>query len=130
MVALTAACFSDAVENLKQSPQMNNAWATADSTLALSAVLLSNHGDFLASEHCFLSDCFFSQENELQGFLQENKHLSLQWFNSSHKASEHEKVRGEEALHNSFRVLKHSFTELLTRINVSSSQIEASLSSL
>lgn len=62
IVALTAACFSDAMENLKQSPQMNNAWATADNTLALSAVVLSicNHGDFLASEHCFLSDCFFS----------------------------------------------------------------------
>ncbi|XP_037536626.1 RIMS-binding protein 2 [Nematolebias whitei] len=34
-------------------------------------------------------------ENELQGFLQENKHLSLQWFNSSHKASEYEKVKSE-----------------------------------
>ncbi|KAM3611648.1 uncharacterized protein V6R79_022024 [Siganus canaliculatus] len=36
-------------------------------------------------------------ENELQGFLQENKHLSLQLFSSSHKASQHEKVKSEYA---------------------------------
>ncbi|XP_024866140.2 RIMS-binding protein 2 isoform X17 [Kryptolebias marmoratus] len=36
-------------------------------------------------------------ENELQGFLQENKHLNLQWFNSSHKAAEYEKVKSEYA---------------------------------
>uniref|UniRef100_A0A1A8Q8Y2 Peripheral-type benzodiazepine receptor-associated protein 1 n=1 Tax=Nothobranchius rachovii TaxID=451742 RepID=A0A1A8Q8Y2_9TELE len=36
-------------------------------------------------------------ENELQGFLQENKHLNLQWFNNSHKASEYEKVKSEYA---------------------------------
>lgn len=130
-VSLMAACFSDAVrstaENLKQSPQMNNAWAVADNTLALSAALLSNHGDFLGSKHYFLSDSFFflAQENELQGFLQENKHLNLQWFNSSHRSSEYEKVRGEEGLK-----LKYSFTELLTWLRFSSSCITASLASL
>uniref|UniRef100_A0A3B3C8M7 RIMS-binding protein 2 n=1 Tax=Oryzias melastigma TaxID=30732 RepID=A0A3B3C8M7_ORYME len=36
-------------------------------------------------------------ENDLQDFLQENKHVNLQWFNSSHKASEHEKVKLEYA---------------------------------
>ncbi|XP_076586092.1 RIMS-binding protein 2 isoform X2 [Chaetodon auriga] len=36
-------------------------------------------------------------ENELQDFLQENKHLNLQLFNSSHKASEYEKVKSEYA---------------------------------
>ncbi|XP_027889688.1 RIMS-binding protein 2 isoform X13 [Xiphophorus couchianus] len=36
-------------------------------------------------------------ENELQEFLQENKHLNLQWFNNSHKASEYEKVKSEYA---------------------------------
>ncbi|KAM8759482.1 RIMS-binding protein 2 isoform 2-T2 [Acanthopagrus schlegelii] len=36
-------------------------------------------------------------ENELQDFLQENKHLSLQLFNNSHKASEYEKVKSEYA---------------------------------
>ncbi|XP_041644519.1 RIMS-binding protein 2 isoform X4 [Cheilinus undulatus] len=36
-------------------------------------------------------------ENELQDFLQENKHFNLQLFNSSHKASEHEKVKSEYA---------------------------------
>ncbi|XP_047238435.1 RIMS-binding protein 2 isoform X15 [Girardinichthys multiradiatus] len=35
-------------------------------------------------------------ENELQEFLQENKHLNLQWFNS-HKASDYEKVKTEYA---------------------------------
>lgn len=121
LVSLMAACFSDAVrstaENLKQSPQMNNAWAVAVNTLALSAVLLSNHGDFLGSKHYFIFVFFFfAQENELQAFLQENKHLNLQWFNSSHRASEYEKVRGEEGLK-----LKYSFTELLTWLSISSS---------
>ncbi|XP_044222338.1 RIMS-binding protein 2 isoform X3 [Thunnus albacares] len=36
-------------------------------------------------------------ENELQDFLQENKHLSLQLFSNSHKASEYEKVKSEYA---------------------------------
>ncbi|XP_047447715.1 RIMS-binding protein 2 isoform X18 [Mugil cephalus] len=36
-------------------------------------------------------------ENELQDFLQENKHLNLHLFNNSHKASEHEKVKSEYA---------------------------------
>nr|XP_019949539.1 PREDICTED: RIMS-binding protein 2 isoform X9 [Paralichthys olivaceus] len=36
-------------------------------------------------------------ENELQDFLQENKHLNLQLFNNSHKASENEKVKSEYA---------------------------------
>ncbi|XP_054906466.1 RIMS-binding protein 2 isoform X6 [Poeciliopsis prolifica] len=36
-------------------------------------------------------------ENELQEFLQENKHLNLQWFNNSHKASDYEKVKSEYA---------------------------------
>ncbi|XP_017162161.1 RIMS-binding protein 2 isoform X9 [Poecilia reticulata] len=36
-------------------------------------------------------------ENELQEFLQENKHLNLQWFNNSHKATEYEKVKSEYA---------------------------------
>ncbi|XP_049435028.1 RIMS-binding protein 2 isoform X1 [Epinephelus fuscoguttatus] len=36
-------------------------------------------------------------ENELQDFLQENKHLNLQLFNNSHKASEYEKVKSEYA---------------------------------
>ncbi|XP_068461088.1 uncharacterized protein [Clinocottus analis] len=36
-------------------------------------------------------------ENELQDFLQENKHLNLQLFNSSHKTSEYEKVKSEYA---------------------------------
>ncbi|XP_061586739.1 RIMS-binding protein 2 isoform X11 [Cololabis saira] len=36
-------------------------------------------------------------ENELQDFLQENNHLNLQWFNSSRKATEYEKVKAEYA---------------------------------
>ncbi|XP_071338413.1 RIMS-binding protein 2 isoform X3 [Trachinotus anak] len=36
-------------------------------------------------------------ENELQDFLQENKHLNLQLFKNSHKASEYEKVKSEYA---------------------------------
>ncbi|XP_039659342.1 RIMS-binding protein 2 isoform X16 [Perca fluviatilis] len=36
-------------------------------------------------------------ENELQDFLQENKHLNLQFFNNSHKTSEYEKVKSEYA---------------------------------
>ncbi|XP_051806313.1 RIMS-binding protein 2 isoform X15 [Acanthochromis polyacanthus] len=36
-------------------------------------------------------------ENELQDFLKENKHLNLQLFNNSHKASEYEKVKSEYA---------------------------------
>nr|XP_057927966.1 RIMS-binding protein 2 isoform X21 [Doryrhamphus excisus] len=36
-------------------------------------------------------------ENELQDFLQENTHLSLQFFNSSHKSSEYERVKTEYA---------------------------------
>ncbi|XP_035813449.2 RIMS-binding protein 2 isoform X14 [Amphiprion ocellaris] len=36
-------------------------------------------------------------ENELQDFLKENKHLNLQLFNNSHKASEYEKVKSEHA---------------------------------
>ncbi|XP_034548249.1 RIMS-binding protein 2 isoform X2 [Notolabrus celidotus] len=36
-------------------------------------------------------------ENELQDFLQENKHLNLQLFNNSYKASENEKVKSEYA---------------------------------
>ncbi|XP_068166355.1 RIMS-binding protein 2 isoform X4 [Antennarius striatus] len=36
-------------------------------------------------------------ENELQDFLQENKHLNLHLFNNSHKASEYEKVKSEYA---------------------------------
>lgn len=34
----------------------------------------------------------FAQENELQDFLQENKHLSLQLYNSGHKATKYEQV--------------------------------------
>ena len=62
--------------------------------LGLIAVLWSNHGDILGTQHCFL---FSSQENELQDFLQENKHLNLQLFNNSPKASGYEKVRGKLA---------------------------------
>ncbi|XP_054628063.1 RIMS-binding protein 2 isoform X17 [Dunckerocampus dactyliophorus] len=36
-------------------------------------------------------------ENELQDFLQENAHLSLQFFNSSHKSSAYERVKTEYA---------------------------------
>ncbi|KAM4576553.1 RIMS-binding protein 2 isoform 14-T16 [Odontesthes bonariensis] len=36
-------------------------------------------------------------ENELQDFLEERKHLNLQWFNNRHKASEYEKVKSEYA---------------------------------
>ncbi|AWP06708.1 putative RIMS-binding protein 2-like [Scophthalmus maximus] len=36
-------------------------------------------------------------ENERQDFLQKNKHLNLHLFNSSHKASEYEKVKSEYA---------------------------------
>uniref|UniRef100_A0A3Q3GQB3 RIMS-binding protein 2 n=1 Tax=Labrus bergylta TaxID=56723 RepID=A0A3Q3GQB3_9LABR len=36
-------------------------------------------------------------ENELQDFLQDNKHLNLQFFNNSHKGSDHEKVKSEYA---------------------------------
>ncbi|XP_032373209.1 RIMS-binding protein 2 isoform X20 [Etheostoma spectabile] len=36
-------------------------------------------------------------ENELEDFLQENKHLNLQFFNNSHKTSEYEKVKFEYA---------------------------------
>ncbi|XP_075903161.1 RIMS-binding protein 2 isoform X2 [Nelusetta ayraudi] len=36
-------------------------------------------------------------ENELQDFLQENKHLSLQLYNSGHKASKYEQVKSEYA---------------------------------
>ncbi|XP_061842068.1 RIMS-binding protein 2 isoform X16 [Nerophis lumbriciformis] len=36
-------------------------------------------------------------ENELQDFLQENTHLSLQFFNSGHKSSEYERVKTEYA---------------------------------
>lgn len=89
--------FQNMPENLELSPHMNNAWPIANSTLGLHAMLWSNHGDFLASKHCFLSACF-AQENELQEFLQENKHLNLQLFNNSHKAPEYEKVRGDMPL--------------------------------
>lgn len=73
---------------------MNNAWAIANKMLGLSAVLWSNHGVVLGSKHSFL---FASQENERQDFLQKNKHLNLHLFNSSHKASEYEKVRGKSS---------------------------------
>ncbi|KAG8012190.1 hypothetical protein GBF38_004678, partial [Nibea albiflora] len=36
-------------------------------------------------------------ENEIQDFLQENKHFNLQLLNNSHKASEYEKVKSEYA---------------------------------
>ncbi|XP_058492134.1 RIMS-binding protein 2 isoform X15 [Solea solea] len=36
-------------------------------------------------------------ENELQDFLQENKHVNLQLYNSNHKVSEYEKVKSEYA---------------------------------
>ncbi|XP_061762898.1 RIMS-binding protein 2 isoform X17 [Nerophis ophidion] len=36
-------------------------------------------------------------ENELQDFLQENTHLGLRFFNSSHKSSEYERVKTEYA---------------------------------
>ena len=80
---------------------MNNSYAIANKTLGFSAELWPNNGDLLGSNHCFLF-ASFAQENELQDFLQENKHLNLQLFNNSHKASEYEKVRGKKALVSTF----------------------------
>lgn len=50
----------------------------------------SNRGDVLGSKE--FHSVSFAQENELQDFLQENKHLSLQLYNSGHKASKYEQV--------------------------------------
>ncbi|KAM7391645.1 hypothetical protein PAMP_022321 [Pampus punctatissimus] len=44
-----------------------------------------------------LSNIGVTQENEIQDFLQGNKHLSLQLFSNSHEASEYEKVKSEYA---------------------------------
>lgn len=50
----------------------------------------SNRGDVPDSKEFSSVSC--AQENELQDFLQENKHLSLQLYNSGHKTSKYEQV--------------------------------------
>uniref|UniRef100_A0A671TME3 RIMS-binding protein 2 n=1 Tax=Sparus aurata TaxID=8175 RepID=A0A671TME3_SPAAU len=61
-------------------------------------------------------------ETELQDFLQENKHLSLQLFNNSHKASEYEKHMREAAERRQQLELEHE--QALAVLNAKQQEID------
>ncbi|XP_032373201.1 RIMS-binding protein 2 isoform X13 [Etheostoma spectabile] len=61
-------------------------------------------------------------ENELEDFLQENKHLNLQFFNNSHKTSEYEKHMREAAERRQQLELEHE--QALAVLNAKQQEIE------